>query len=100
MAWTDVSPRPPRPNTVSTTTTPPRNRPLSTPSGETTGVRSADPGRERPPPLGQALGPGGPDVVLTEGIQQLAAGQPGVDGGLHGRQADPGQDHVPRPRAE
>ena len=66
-----------------------------------------DRGQSRPhavpeydPVFRQALGPGHPDVVLAEHVQQLATGQPGVDGGLHGGQGDPGQDHVPDPGAD
>ena len=60
----------------------------------------ADAVPEDHPPLGQPLGPGRADVVLAERLEQLAAGQPGVDGRLDGREGDPGQDHVPGPRDE
>ena len=46
------------------------------------------------PPLGQALGPGRADVVLTQHLQQRAPRQPGVGGRRDQGQRQPRQDQA------
>jgi peptide/nickel transport system permease protein len=48
-------------------------------------------------PFRQPLGPGGANVVLPHRVQQIAAKEPGVDGGLGERQHQPGQDQRGKP---
>ena len=48
--------------------------------------------------LRQALGPGGADVVLAQGLQHLVAGEPGVERRVEQRQGDPGQDEPLEPQ--
>jgi hypothetical protein len=49
------------------------------------------------PSFGEALGSGGPDLVLPLDFEHPGAGQAGVEGGQTERHREPGQEQTLRP---
>ena len=93
-----MKPRPSRLNTLSVITAPPTSSAMSSPNIVTIGARLARrPWRKMTVSLGQPLGAGRADVVLTHRVEQIAAHHARIDRRVQQREHGPGQDQVRGP---